>query len=317
MEPGDLPQEYWQVQKLVKFIRTGNQNASVIALSSLLAFDLSSDLNVRALREVSGMEPLVEMLGSSDPKVRYGSLKILKEVVNSPKARVDLARLGGMQQLVRLLDDRTEEVRLAVAETIAKAVKLPYNRRVVRRTGGIVKLVDMLRVRGRGDRVDKILSQGNKTVQAGCVALWALSTSRRNRAAINKAGCTQLVAKLLDSSNQKLLMPTLGLILALAEDDAQRPAVIEAGIPRLVVAKLAGAKEKLQTVCAGVLWRLVHDSVTQEMVLKLGGIDSLVKMLSIDLPEAQGNAAGALAKCAEHPACVAELSSRGDRKTHV
>ena len=38
----DLPAEYWQIQKLVKYLKWGNQTATVIALCAMLDFNLSS-----------------------------------------------------------------------------------------------------------------------------------------------------------------------------------------------------------------------------------------------------------------------------------
>ena len=38
----DLPAEYWQIQKLVKYLKWGNQTATVIALCAMLDFNLAS-----------------------------------------------------------------------------------------------------------------------------------------------------------------------------------------------------------------------------------------------------------------------------------
>ena len=39
---GDLPQEFWQVQKLVRYLKVGNQTATIIALCNLADFDLKA-----------------------------------------------------------------------------------------------------------------------------------------------------------------------------------------------------------------------------------------------------------------------------------
>ena len=39
---GDLPQEFWQVQKLVRYLKVGNQTATIIALCNLADFDLTA-----------------------------------------------------------------------------------------------------------------------------------------------------------------------------------------------------------------------------------------------------------------------------------
>ena len=39
-----MPAEYWQIQKLVKYLKWGNQTATVIALCAMLDFNLASGL---------------------------------------------------------------------------------------------------------------------------------------------------------------------------------------------------------------------------------------------------------------------------------
>ena len=34
---GDLPQDFWQVQKLVRYLKVGNQTATIIALCNLVS----------------------------------------------------------------------------------------------------------------------------------------------------------------------------------------------------------------------------------------------------------------------------------------
>jgi hypothetical protein len=53
---GDLPPEYWSIQKLVKYLSGGNQTASIIALCSLRDFDLTSEMCQFAIRD--GLTPL-------------------------------------------------------------------------------------------------------------------------------------------------------------------------------------------------------------------------------------------------------------------
>ena len=39
----DLPPEFWQVQKLIRYLKIGNQTATIIALCNLVDFDLKKD----------------------------------------------------------------------------------------------------------------------------------------------------------------------------------------------------------------------------------------------------------------------------------
>ena len=77
--------EYYQIQKLVKYLRSGNQTATIIAICSLLDFDLSNESNQLAIRDVGGLETIVNLLDTDDTKCRNGALKILKEISKNGK----------------------------------------------------------------------------------------------------------------------------------------------------------------------------------------------------------------------------------------
>ena len=75
---GDIPAEFWQIQKLVKYLRVGNQTATIIAISSLRDFDLQNEANQLAIRDVGGLEILVNLLDTEDPRCIRGALNVLK-----------------------------------------------------------------------------------------------------------------------------------------------------------------------------------------------------------------------------------------------
>lgn len=48
----DIPPEYWHIQKLVKYMKTGNQTATVVALCCLKDHDLTTHINQLAIQVV-------------------------------------------------------------------------------------------------------------------------------------------------------------------------------------------------------------------------------------------------------------------------
>lgn len=46
----DIPPEYWHIQKLVKYLKTGNQTATVVALCCLKDHDLTTEINQLAIQ---------------------------------------------------------------------------------------------------------------------------------------------------------------------------------------------------------------------------------------------------------------------------
>jgi hypothetical protein len=145
-DSAELPAEYYQIQKLVKYLRCGNQTATIIAICSLLDFDLSNEFNQTAIKEVGGLDTLVNLLDTNDQKCKVGALKVLKEISRNVQIRSAIGDLDGMQPLVELLLDSNEELQCLAAETIANCARNARNRRSVRRYGGIRKLVRLLKV---------------------------------------------------------------------------------------------------------------------------------------------------------------------------
>lgn len=57
-----------------------------------------------------------------------------------------------------------------------------------------------------------------EVARAGAVALWSLSRSNQNKHAMQRAGIIPLLAKLLKSSNESMLIPIGGIIEECATD---------------------------------------------------------------------------------------------------
>ena len=134
----ELPAEFWQIQKLVKYLRVGNQTATIIAICSLRDFDLQNESNQLAIRDVGGLEILVNLLDTEDPRCIRGALHVLKAISQNGKAfqdrygelnvtsvqiRAAISDLDGINPMVELLDDTSEEIKCLSAETLANCAK--------------------------------------------------------------------------------------------------------------------------------------------------------------------------------------------------
>ncbi|CAB4032754.1 Hypothetical predicted protein, partial [Paramuricea clavata] len=70
MPVGELTSEYWQIQKLIKFVKIGNQTATLIALCALNDFDMRSEICQMAVRDVNGLVVLTNMLRTDHDKCK-------------------------------------------------------------------------------------------------------------------------------------------------------------------------------------------------------------------------------------------------------
>merc|ERR1719342_1649787 len=115
----DLPSEYWQIQKLIKYLKGGNPTATPIALCSLRDFDLSQDIC-----QIDGLEALINLLYTTEIKCQIASLKILKDTSQSKPISRSLTDLGAIQSLIRLISSSVADLKCLAAETIANIAKL-------------------------------------------------------------------------------------------------------------------------------------------------------------------------------------------------
>ncbi|KAI9329663.1 armadillo-type protein [Zopfochytrium polystomum] len=300
-ENNELPAEYYQIQKLVKYLRCGNQTATIIAICSLRDFDLTNELNQLAIRDVGGLDTLVNLLDTDDPKCKIGALKILKEISQNVQIRSAISDLDGMQPLVELLKDSDDLIKCLAAETIAHCAKNARNRRAVRRYGGIRKLVRLLKVKpGAKDETVAV---------SGALALATCSKSARNKEAIQAAGSIPLLANLLESQNEALLIPVVGILQECASDENYRIAIRTSGMIKFLVENLSSKNEFLQTHCASAIFKCAQEDETRTLVRQFGGLNPLVNLLdNTTNKELLVAATGAVWKCAQNLENVAAFN---------
>ena len=294
----ELPSEYWQIQKLVKYLNSGNQTATIIALCSLRDLDLTKDACQFAIQDLKGLDVLVNLLDAEDHRCKIGALQILRDVSLSPQIIQAIADLDGMRAMVAILDDEDDELKSLAAATIANCAKLSRNRRKILQEGGIEKLVDLLH--GAGEDATGAETDDDKSIErSGAMALWSCSKSRTLRQMIMQAGAIPLLANLLASDNIPLLIPVVGIIEECAEDEYFRATIRELGMIEQIVAGLSVDNEELQAHSASAIFKCAEDELGRQIVLENNGLKPLVALLAKTTnKEMLMGVTGAIWKCA-------------------
>ncbi|RKP01255.1 hypothetical protein CXG81DRAFT_12232 [Caulochytrium protostelioides] len=295
-EAAYLPAEYYQIQKLVKYMRCGNPTATIIAICSLRDFDLNHEPCQLAIRDVGGLDTLVNLLDTENIKCKLSSLKVLRDVTQNMSIRAAMAQLGGMQALVGLLDDdgAETEVHCLAAETIAHCARNKVNRRAIRLYGGIDKLVKLLKAHGAANDESVAVS----VVQA----LVSCCKSAKNKRAILAAGAMPLLAQLLASSNERLLIPVVAILQECAVDESYRTLIRSSGMLQFLVTNLSTKNMELQTNCASAIFRCAEDAEARSLVRSYGVLTPLVSLLETTAhKDLLAAVTGAIWKCALDP----------------
>ncbi|XP_072162125.1 armadillo repeat-containing protein gudu isoform X2 [Bemisia tabaci] len=312
----ELPSEYWHIQKLIKYMKAGNQTATVIALVCLKDQDLTQEMNQEAIREIGGLEVLVNLLETNDFKCKLGALSILSQITASLDTRRTITDLGGIPLLVRLLYDPSSQLQMLAAETIANTARIRKARKIVRKKDGIPKLVDLLDVPQvyLGSSIEELDQEKQDTVavvRGSSKALWSLSKSQKNREVMRKAGCVKLLARLLRSVHEDIVLPVIGTIQQCASESKYQLAIQTEGIVEDLVRYLSSPNDDLKTHAASAIFKCAEDMTTRNAVRQHGGLDPLVGLIKSEKTRSNqpllAACTGAVWKCAISPDNVRRL----------
>ncbi|KAM9462528.1 outer dynein arm-docking complex subunit 2 [Clarias gariepinus] len=294
----DVPSEYWHIQKLVKYLKGGNQTATVIALCSMRDCNLAQEACQLAIRDVGGLEVLINLLDTDELKCKIGSLKILKEISQSSQIRRAIADLGGLQTMVSILDSPDKELKCLAAETIANVARFRRARRTVRQHGGIRRLVELLDCVPDSTTLSPEQEKDVEVARCGALALWSCSKSSRNKEAIRKAGGIPLLARLLKSPQKNVLIPVVGTLQECASERSYRIAIQSEGMIEDLVRNLSCDNQELQMHCASAIFKCAEDKQTRDLVRQYNGLQSLATLLKrADNKQLLAATTGAIWKC--------------------
>lgn len=294
----DLPTEYWQLQKLVKYLKVSNQTATVIFLCCMRDFNLSQETCQLAIRDLGGLELLINLLETDEIKCKIGALKILKDISSNNQIRRSIADLGGLQTMVKILQENNKEQKCLAAETIANVAKFQRARRTVRQHGGIKMLVKLLNCSVLAGDHPQNIEKEIEIARCGALALWSLSKSRKNKEYMRRAGAIPLLAKLLKSTHENMLVPIVGTLQECASEPSYRVAIRTEGMIEDLVKNLKSQNEELVMYCAFAIFKCAEDKETRDLVREFSGLAPLVAILSSGNKELLAAATGAIWKCA-------------------
>ncbi|KAF6041243.1 ARMC4 [Bugula neritina] len=255
----DLPSDYWQIQKLVKYLKGGNQTATIIALCAMRDFNLNQETIQLAIRDVGGLEVLINLLDTEDIKCKIGALNILKYISKNAQIRKAIADLGGLQTMVKILRDPNKQLKALSAETIANVAKFRRARRTVRQHGGIRKLVGLLDCAPLSTASTPEHEMDVEVARCGALALWSCSKSTKNKQAMRKAGAIPLLARLLKSTHESMLVPVVGTLQECASEPSYRLAIRTEGMIEDLVTNLKSENAELQMHCASAIFKCAEE----------------------------------------------------------
>ncbi|KAJ0005398.1 hypothetical protein NQD34_015292, partial [Periophthalmus magnuspinnatus] len=294
----DLPSEQLRLQKLIRFMREGNQTATLLTMCALRDMDLKQETYQLSIRDLGGLDALLNILDTGESRCIMGSLKILRVISHSAQIQRSMVKMRGVQSLVPLLDIQVPELQALAAETLANVAKFRKARRTVRHCGGIGKLVRLLDCAPDSHSLSPREELHVEAARCGALALWSCSRSSRNKEAIRKAGGIPLLGRLLRSPHVNMLIPVIGTLQECASEESYRNAIRSEGMIKDLVKNLSSENEELQMHSASAIFKCAEDEKTRDLIHQYKGPQRLALLLS--KPENKqllAAATGAIWKC--------------------
>ncbi|XP_059828008.1 outer dynein arm-docking complex subunit 2 isoform X4 [Hypanus sabinus] len=319
----DLPSEYWQIQKVVKYLKGGNQTATVIALCSMKDFNLSSETCQLAIRDVGGLEVLINLLDTDDIKCKVGLLNCdpilssnltaeqkkdievarcgalaLWSCSKSKKNKEEIRRSGGIPLLGQLLKSPHENMLIPVVGTLQECASEPSYSLAIRTENMIKDLV-------------RNLSSESEELQMHCAcAIFKCGEDEETRNLVRAHNGLEPLVKLFNrSDNKELLAAATGAVwkCAISMENVDRFKNLR--IVETLIHLLVGQPEEVLINVVGALGQCARDRTIRAAIRKSEGIEPLVNLLTGTNNALLVNVTKAVGECAVDPENMAIIES--------
>ncbi|KAL7373163.1 hypothetical protein ABVT39_000343 [Epinephelus coioides] len=306
----DLPSEYWQIQKLVKYLKIG---------SLKILRKISHNVQIRrAIVDMGGLQSIVKILDSPVKDLKALAAETIANVARFRRARRTVRQYGGIKKLVKLLDcvpnlanltanqEKDVEVARCGALALWSCSKSTKNKEAIRRAGGIPLL-------------GRLLKSPHENMLIPVVGtLQECASEESYRIAIQSEGMIKDLVKNLSSDNDELQMHCASAIFKCAEDRQTRDLVrTYKGLQPLVSLLSKADNKQLLAAATGAIWKC---SISMENVAKFQeykALETLVGLLTDQPEEVLVNVVGALGEFAQIPANKATIRKCGGIKSLV
>lgn len=315
----DLPPDYWSIQKLFRYVKSGNTISAMLSLCCIRDYDLTIQINQMAIRDCGGIHILVNLLDCSDIQCRICALRLLDLLSPNIDIRKYIVDLGIVPSLVLTLKQPAIDLKTVAANVIVNVSKLRVARKEFRDLGAIQILVDTLDI--PIETIKKPLNKLSdneiehmKLVEAVINALTALFVSRRNREIGCRSGLIPITAKLLLCVHHDIIVAILRLCQCCSTDISFQLGIVTEEMVPVIVQHLTIPNAAVKETSAMVLMACADNRDIRNLVRNTGGVNYLVDALEEAITAANDRfieaTTGAIWKCAKSMDNVIVLSNR-------
>lgn len=284
-KPEEIPSAYWALQKLIKYVKTGNAIATNLCLCCIRGYDLSEQINQKAIHSVGGLEVLVNLLDSNYLRCRLGALHILNAITGNLDVRRYVIDLNAIQSIARLLNEPASDIKTLAALVLSNLAMVRLARKIGRNEGTIQPLVAMMDCSESALKNKRAARSQNESdefeeCEASSRAMSVLLLSKRNILLAEKCGIFSLIKKLLQVSDAaKLNISVLRICQVMSCRKGFQTAIeTEQMIPGILLL-LRDPDDNIKREACEAIHKCAVELKTAQLVYEHKGIPALLQII--------------------------------------
>lgn len=281
----DVPIEYWTIQKLVKFMKIGNQVVTNACLCCIRDYDLTKQLNQRAIFSIGGLETLVNLCKSNDLVCRFGALYVLREMSTNIDMRRYMIDMNIIESLCKIITEPLHDIKCLAIDILGILANIKPARQIIHKSDVVNKIIDGLNFdrtllkKSTEEMTPKEVVFIDLAVSAS-KALSTILTSMSILSDAKKGGLILSISELLKTVHVPLIRAVLRLCSVCSHD-----IVIQLGLESEMVIvdvakQLASQDQGLLTDACGIVAQCGKSPKTSKLVQKFNGLKQIVNILS-------------------------------------
>ncbi|KAM5339857.1 outer dynein arm-docking complex subunit 2 isoform 4-T4 [Glossophaga mutica] len=311
----DLPSEYWQIQKLVKYLKVVlldcAQNSTEPAQSSL--YDVRDEevarcgalalwscsksyANKEAIRKAGGIPLLARLLKTSHGNILIPVVGTLQECASEENYRAAIKAERIIENLVMNLSSENEQLQEHCAMAIYQCAEDEETRDLVRLHGGLKPLASLLNNTDNKERLAAVTG-----------AIWKCSISKENVTKFREYKAIETLVGLLTDQPEEVLVNVVGALGECCQEHENRIIVRKCGGIQPLVDLLVGINQALLVNVTKAIAACAVEPESMMIIARLDGVRLLWSLLKNPHPDVKASAAWALCPCIQNAKDAGEM----------
>ncbi|XP_075232467.1 armadillo repeat-containing protein gudu-like [Lycorma delicatula] len=293
----DIPSEYWQVQKFVKFIKTADQMATALCLAYVDDYNMNDVWVQMGIRDIGIIPTIVRFLERGTRNIQAMSAYMTSKLTRLKKARHAFFAAGGLPLLISLLEvpDSILQHKYFI---VNRSCEGPTPRKLVHTHRGTHKLVDLLQ--NKPDKTFLVSLTGS---------IWKCSILDDNVLDFNQRNVITLIVPLFSQEDQEeeVLVNTAGALAQMARMPENRLKIQKTGALKPAVNYLFRTNPELLENVLNLLEQCGHEKVCMDEMESYDAVRFIWSMMKNPSNVVKGSACWALVPCIRNSTDSGEL----------